>query len=746
VTGAAAIAALIGFGVAAQVGVPDGGVPGTAGRVQPDGGAAAADTGPPLEPATGGGQAAPAPVQGASFAVSGVVVSRGTRDPVLGASIYLDGRAVTATDEQGRFSLEVPAGQHRMQFQAPGFEPETAPLNVVGPGQALTVRLDPRLTGERYETVVTAPRDGEGVSLDREGMTSTAGSLGEPFRVIESLPGVSQVTWPLPLYAVRGANPGNTGFFIDGIRLPALFHLLLGPAVIHPHFLEKLDFYPGGYPAQFGRYVSGVVSATTADPKPDRVRGSVDVRLFDAGGIVSTPIDEGQGTITLAGRYSYTGLLFSLVSPEYTLGYWDYQARFDHRLGPGTFTAFAFGAHDVLGHKEYDDTSAQIDFHRLALRWRGAVGPGRLEAGLALGLDDSKVSLNPVIRLPIEMHNRSLAPRLRYLVPSRFADFEVGADAELQQLRPRSTRLDAEAQLLFQDRLAFATGAFTAVNLRLGQRFSVTPSLRADSFFQGDDVVTELGPRLSMRYQPLAWLTLNAQLGRYAQAASLPVPVPGVESFGLDSLGIQTSKQGSLGVELAWADEISLETTGFYQRFLLTDLLTIFNYDLQDPRLLELREGEGYGIELLLRRPPRHKLHGWISYTYSFSERLVGPSRSRAYSDWDQRHVLNLVSSYRFSRGYSVGARFHVNTGRPYPIFDDDNPRPPDYTRLPTFYQLDLRAEKRFVFDKYLLDLYVEVVNTTLSEQVFDIRFTQGVLDRRFYKIALPSVGVHAEW
>ena len=55
-------------------------------------------------------------------------------------------------------------------------------------------------------------------------------------------------------------------------------------------------------------------------------------------------------------------------------------------------------------------------------------------------------------------------------------------------------------------------------------------------------------------------------------------------------------------------------------------------------------------------------------------------------------------------------------------MFDDDNPGPPDYIRLPTFYQLDLRADKRFVFDRYVLDVYVEAVNTTLTREVFDVK------------------------
>jgi hypothetical protein len=178
----------------------------------------------------------------------------------------------------------------------------------------------------------------------------------------------------------------------------------------------------------------------------------------------------------------------------------------------------------------------------------------------------------------------------------------------------------------------------------------------------------------------------------------------------------------------------------------LTDLASIFNYDFADKTVLELRDGESYGAELMLRRPQSHRFYGWLSYTLSWSERLVGPSDARAWSDWDQRHVLNLVQGFRFRGGYTVGARFHLNSGRPYPLFDDDNPGPPDYIRLPTFYQLDLRGERRFVFDKYTLDVYIETVNTTLSRNVFDVKREYGRVEEKAFRIILPSVGVHAQW
>src|SRR6185369_2780797 len=171
--------------------------------------------------------------------------------------------------------------------------------------------------------------------LDRDELIRTPGALGDPFRVIESLPGVTPVLWPLPIYAIRGANPGNTGFFIDGLRVPAMFHFALGPSVINPFFIRQLDFYPGGYPVQFSRYVAGIVNAQTSNAPTDRLHFSADVRLFDAGGLVVTPFDHGQGSIAVAGRVSYSGLLLSALSSDAGFNYWDYQVRIEHRLGPG---------------------------------------------------------------------------------------------------------------------------------------------------------------------------------------------------------------------------------------------------------------------------------------------------------------------------------------------------------------------------------------------------------------------------
>src|SRR5262249_28661264 len=162
---------------------------------------------------------------------------------VAGAQVTVDGALAGETDPAGRLEVPVAPGRHTVQVQDAGHEPLSVVVEARAGAPEETVRLPPRLTGERYETVVKlADHEAPRLAVESEEPTRTAGSFGDPFRVIESLPGVSQVVWPLAIYAVRGANPGNTGFFLDGLRIPALFHFALGPSVIHPYFLGGLDF------------------------------------------------------------------------------------------------------------------------------------------------------------------------------------------------------------------------------------------------------------------------------------------------------------------------------------------------------------------------------------------------------------------------------------------------------------------------------------------------------------------------
>jgi hypothetical protein len=613
--------------------------------------------------------------------ITGVVLAMGSADVVPAVGLAVDGMPAAETDGDGRFQLRLTPGRHTIQVQHPGFLPFTEVFDT-GKAAALTLRLTPTRAPGEYETVVRPPpREAPQLTLEKSEITMTPGSLGDPFRVIESLPGVVPVMWPLPIYAVRGSNPGNTGYFVDGLRVPALFHFALGPAVIHPQYLDSLTFYPSAYPPVYGRYVGGVVAAETSNAPNDRFRGSVDVRLYDAAVTASTPFNEGKGTVSAAARYAYPGAMLSLLQEEVDLHYWDYQARVDHPLGPGRLSVLALGSYDSLtvtessvrrevqppplvrpqalglvaqvADPEEDKEKVALTFHRVDLRWRAPVGRGRLLAALGAGYDrtaapydsNGDVTVSGRSVLPRVVYDRAFGAGTDAGAPPPLL-LTVGADGELTDYDALSASIDPDRALgALRARSAILLGAHAGLTWRASERFVASPGVRVDTYRESGAHAVDVQPRLHLRYRIGEQLWLKASGGRATQLPSIPLQIPGFEGFGLPRHGLQHSWQTSVGAERPLFGGLELDATAYAQRMRLTDLR---DPEFNDPALdfLISREALSYGLELLLRRPARERLHGWLSYTLSkalrsFEGGVVSPA------DWDQRHVVNLVVGYR---------------------------------------------------------------------------------------------------
>ena len=677
----------------------------------------------------------------------GRVLAKGTRAFVFAAAITVDQNPAGETDVDGQFEASVPCGRRRVIIQAPAFETAEVARDACADPAPIIVRLAPLENAPIYETVVTAQPSQPALTLTGQELTKTPGSLGDPFRTIESLPGVASPVWPLPIYAIRGANPGNTGFMLDDLRVPALFHLALGPSVIHPYFFDELSFYPGGYPARYGRYVAGLVSAQTRQPASDMVHASVDVRLYDAGGLLSAPLPENNGAVVATARYSYTGPLVSLISPGLSLSYWDYQVRADRNFGALHLTLLALGSQDTMsstgGAPPYGDFL--MVFHRVSLRAHLPVGNGQVITQVAVGYDHSKAPIINLGQSSMAAQAFSVMPRLAYRRPTEWVDWEIGFDGELQWLAPTSSVEQVGDSDLGQKRTAQLLAGYVSATIRAGSRLLLTPEVRLDSYAGSGVEKSDVGPRLGVRLlvEPLTWI--EARGGRFSQAPSLPLQIPAAENFGLALYGLQTSWQASLGAGTKRLRGVEIELTGYVQRYVLTDLRdpTVFWPDLLASDFLVRRDARSYGAELLIRRPASERLHGWLAYTISQNQRalgggVIGPS------DWDQRHILNLVLGYRLGRN-TFGGRAHLNTGRPVLIRNSDAET---FVRLPTYYQIDLRAERRLLFNKFVLDVYLEMVNCTFNRQIFDMgqNIPSGPIVVDSQRIVLPSLGVHGEF
>ncbi|MEX1366273.1 MAG: hypothetical protein AB1Z98_24325 [Nannocystaceae bacterium] len=771
----------------------------------------------------------------------GRVLTFGEREPLGDARlVFLDGRPAVLTEGDGTFSVMLPPGRHELIVRAPGRRDLTAAVELQ-PRQDLEVelRLDSELDSDTYRTVVTAERQVavSSTTLRDDEIHKMAGSRGDPLRVINSLPGVGQLAGFLPYVVVRGAAPGNTGYYLDGARVPILFHVAIGPSVIHPYFIDQVDFYPSGAPVRLGRYTSGIIEARTRPARRDRVHGDVDIRLTDAGGLLEIPFDRrkvdpdceepsrrerkakglkgrqcerqtARGALTVAGRYSYTAGILSLVQSQARIAYWDYQARLDHSLGPNLdFTSFAFGSYDDLGTKAVVDeqtgeeiepaqTFLRFQFHRIDNRLRQRLrGGGRAVYAVVLGLDQTGAGGTE----GVGTDQWRVAPRADFQVPvNDTLSVGFGFDQELQLFRlPRvdPETITEDIGFLFSERTVSVTAGYLEL-LWKKAGLEVRPGIRTDFYVQsgrspylpraqGVTYATGVDPRLLMRERVGPKLVLKQTVGAYHQPPSFPIPIPGIESFGFER-GLQRNIQGSFGYELQLFDERLLLQQDAY----LGRLSNLQDYELaaasEEEPLDELEDvisqvtGWAYGLETLVKLDPRLRTFGWIAYTLSRSTRDF-PVGGSANSNWDQRHILNLVLGYKISQKWYFSGRMHYHTGRPWTAPVDGQSqvdalrRNRNNARLPPFFQLDLRIERIWRWPDWQLHAVLDVANSTYSNEVFlctpageegnglddvpALQMRQAELTARAaasrgiaqctaqgFRYIIPSVGLRARW
>jgi hypothetical protein len=641
-----------------------------------------------------------------------------------------------------------------VRFTAPAPAPEALPAHVE------TSAAPPRMPAR--EAAPPAPKPlvvvvrGElpapdVTSLTRAEVRLLPGAFGDPFRALETLPGVTPIFSGLPFFYVRGAPPGNVGYFLDGIRVPVLYHLGLGPSVVNPALVERVDLYPGGYPARYGQYAGGIVAGETKPPLPEW-HGEGVLRLVDAGALVEGPFDGGRGAALVGGRYSYTGALLSLAAPDTTLAYWDYQARIGYDLTPSDrVSVFAFGSHDLFAFKdEYSGettTAFNSTFHRVDLRYDHAYGAGsRVRGAATLGYELTEIEDGQVF-------DRSLGARLE--VDHRLADgtpVRAGIHATLDDnglgvndRTPPDNGFDDpgapddpgppeggerdELSAFLSDRLDLAVGAYAEVDLDITPRFRVTPGLRLDLFDSGGTVALGVDPRLAARLDVTRDVRLVQAHGVASQLPSFVVPIPGVRPQLRD--GLQRSFQSSMGVEVELPEDVSAKATVFHNVFFnMTDVFgTSGVQGTKD--LLGLRAlGSSVGVELSAHRRLTRRLGGFVAYTLSRSTRRFGATSAVAMSD--RTHVLNAATAYDFGGGYKAGARVSFYTGvmqgkrnttppAPDESYDDESidlGGPTHFERIPPYFRLDVRVEKRWQLGRTgWLSVVFEALNATLNKE-----------------------------
>ncbi len=737
-----------------------------------------------------------------SGVLSGIVQVRGTREPLAVALVTTSDQSFE-TGADGRFAIVLPPGPVKVHVAAAGHFARDF-TEVLSTGQRLEViyRLD-RNSAIPYQTTVRDQRartEVARIALHSEEAHETPGTMGEPLRSVMQLPGVSAVVSGLAYPVVRGTDPAATAYFLDGVRIPQLFHALAGPSVIHPDFIDSVDFYPGLAPARFGRLLGGAIEATTARPSDHvSITGSID--LINASAFAQVPIDATGTSVTVAARASYTPLIGAKIASaiiphdpgtpptDVVANFYDYQARIIQKVGAGKLRLLAFGSNDEVGTRPTDVYTPSgifsATFHRVDLLWQVPLGIGTFEAGATFGRDVTGLTGDQGAQRAFDLNLSRWLGSARLGWNATLAEgltLRAGIDAEFQSDTTDASGISGsllrnEASASHTEAQGILAGAFVELRWVAGP-LETLAGARLDLYSRFPDVTwVSAEPRLEERLRLNDRICVRAGAGLFHQPPTLALNFP-VSDLALLDEGLQYAAHTEVGVDVQLPLGLELGVTGFYDPLFKTMEHSITEL-LYPSGTTAPRPGTAYGGELFLRRAAAGRFFGWLSATVQRSERLTTVYRfsdngdvlatlqTNVPSAFDQTLVMHAVLGVRLPFNISAGVSLNFNTGRPedgevstrtqravrdpatgelyWTTQDLDR-----VSRLPPYFRVDARVAKRWDFNDWTLEAYLDVMNASLTQEVLGYSYTavNGQLQRSPIEIplVLPMLGVKGKY
>jgi hypothetical protein len=248
-------------------------------------------------------------------------------------------------------------------------------------------------------------------------------------------------------------------------------------------------------------------------------------------------------------------------------------------------------------------------------------------------------------------------------------------------------------------------------------------------------------PRVRLTHDLTERLAVHGAIGLTHQPAVFLLPTPGLTDVALDR-GLSRGIHSEFGFDYQLTRSTSLEIQGYvhhYDDLLLPELLQDANVP-EDPPLVS---ANAYGIETFIKRDLTERVSGWISYTLGGATADSGPDVVGKFKpDFDVRHVINTVLSWRVWRGLALGGRLQARSGR---VVEQLNPR---YTqRLPWFIRLDARVGYAWRGRFANMTAYLEWLNLLMRPEYIDADCLLGVCRAKAAPvITLPNLGVRAEF
>ena len=667
----------------------------------------------------------------------GRVVDANTGEPLAGATVLLEGIFQgTQTDLDGQFLLEGSwGGEQAVVLSYLGYQDLRKSLqNFQNPActevrlQTQSISMPTAIIREFTLDMLESDLQENRFRFNPERIPTLPG-WGEPdvLRSLQLLPGVNSSDGSATNLSIRGSTSDQNLLLWDGIPIYHSGHFFGQYSAINPYLIETVDVYRGGYKAEYGGRVAGVIDIRGRPKDLEEAQYGVGLNLINAHAFAEVPIPALRSSLLLGGRRSYTDLIrsptyqnlfdivfqrgrlsdnrdaseqFPTVSIDPELFYQDFNFKWSTKLSERDQISYSwYGGKDQFDYRFEAGDLASNDAQaisnrgynlRYAHEWRDQ---SKLQLSLSHSylLSDYRFSYtydranipsvagvdfrNQLRETNVDIHQEWAIGRAHRL--------KVGGQWQRQRidLRYRESSFDVEQELERSGFRARKLSAFFDYSWQPDSSWHIGFGLRREGFLNRnideERVFEEQNwqPRLNVNWRPFVGLplVLRGSTGSYRQY-HYQIPISLLNLGSNDQIWVVAddyfpalrSHDWSLGLQYQppnWLFELDV-----YRRktFNLSarDLELVLNPD--DP--FQFRgSGLSRGADALIRYRQR-QFSTWLAYSLSQNDYLyenVGGEILAFAPDQDQRHQLSLTQMVSWPR-WELSLSWHWATGRPY--------------------------------------------------------------------------------
>ena len=737
--------------------------------------------------------------------IRGFIYEKENSEPSIYTNVYLKGTTYGAqTNLDGFFSISrIKPGDYTLLVTSVGFDTISIPIQVKS-GDLISKKFYlERSTIQMKEIEVSAETDSKKTDTRVSVIKVTPREIkqvpsvgGDPdlAQYLQVVPGVIFSGDQGGQLYIRGGTPIQNKLLLDGMIIYNPFHSIGLYSVFDADIIRGADIYTGGFNAEYGDRISSIMDITTRDGNKKRLAGKISANPFTAKGLFEGPIKKendngGSSSFLLTVKNSYLDKTSkSLYSYADSLGlpysFTDFYGKISLNGSSGSkFNIFAFHFKDDVNY-----------FHVANLGWN-STGVGSnfvlVPSGTAVLIEGNFAYSNYRIDLT-ETDNRKRYSEiggfnggLNFTYFLGKSEFKYGL--EVLGFKTNFETTNASGASVSQFENTTELGGFLKLK-KVWTKLVFEPGLRVNYYSSLSEFSLE--PRLNVKYNISDKLRFKGAAGMYSQnflaAASdrdvvnlfygflsgsdnLPSSFKGEE---LDSR-LQKASHLIAGFEFDLPFHLTMNIEGYYKNFsqlenLNRDKIYEDDQDHNDkPDAVKkdfiIESGIANGVDLTLKYEQKG-LYVWLVYSLSHVTRDDG---TQVYEpNFDRRHNINLIASYKFGKKdcWQVNARW--NFGSPFPFtqsqgyyeslvfgsgagtnVNSQNGNLSTYYgtlnggRLSYFHRLDISVQRTITFSKNTsLEINAGATNVYDRDNIFYVNRLTGL---RIYQLpVIPTLGV----